>query len=150
MTGLMFIGCGPASTGGGIRVTTFALLGFVLWSVVRGDAETQAFHRRIPVAVIRQSITVVLLAIGAVIGTTLLLLSTSDFTLTQTLFEATSAFGTVGLSTGITPELSTLAQGVLMVLMLTGRVGPVTIVTALALRERPRLYRYPEERPIIG
>jgi potassium uptake TrkH family protein len=150
MTGLMFIGTGPASTGGGIRITTFALLGCVLWSVVRGDGETTAFRRTVPAAVVRQAITVVLLGIGAVIGTTLALLALSDFSLTQTLFEATSAFGTVGLTMGITPELNSVAQGLLMVLMLTGRVGAVTIVTALALRRRPRLYRYPEERPIIG
>lgn len=150
MIGLMFIGAAPASTGGGIRVTTFALLGFVVWSVVRGDSETHAFRRRITHAVVRQAITVVLLAIAAVVGTTLVLLASSGFTLTQTLFEATSAFGTAGLSMGITEQLPALDQLLLMVLMLTGRVGPVTIVTALALRERPRLYRYPEERPIVG
>jgi Trk-type K+ transport system membrane component len=85
-----------------------------------------------------------------VAGTTLALLALSDFSLTQTVFEATSAFGTVGLSMGITPELDDAAQGLLMVLMLTGRVGALTIATALALRQRPRLYRYPEERPIVG
>jgi Trk-type K+ transport system membrane component len=150
MIGLMFIGAAPASTGGGIRVTTFALLGFLLWSVVRGDGDTNAFRRRIPDTVVRQAVTVVLLAIAAVVGTTLVLLATSEHTLTQTLFEATSAFGTTGLSMGITSQLPALSQVLLMALMLTGRVGPVTLVTALALRERPRLYRYPEERPIVG
>ena len=95
----------------------------MLWSVVRGDGETTAFRRTVPAAVVRQAITVVLLGIGAVIGTTLALLALSDFSLTQTLFEATSAFGTVGLTMGITPELNSVAQGLLMVLMLTGRVG---------------------------
>jgi Trk-type K+ transport system membrane component len=150
LTALMFIGAGPASTGGGIRVTTFALLGFVLWSVVRGDLDTHAFRRRIPHAVVRQSIASVLLAIGAVIGVTLLLLAVTDFTLMQTLFEATSAFGTAGLSMGITASLSVFGQVALMLLMLIGRVGPITVVAALAMRERPRLYRYPEERPIVG
>ena len=150
MIGLMFIGAAPASTGGGIRVTSFALLGFVVWSVVRGDGDTHAFRRHIPHAVVRQAITVVLLAIAAVVGTTLVLLASSRFTLTQTLFESASAFGTAGLSMGITDQLPALDQVFLMALMLTGRVGPVTIVTALALRERPRLYRYPEERPIVG
>jgi trk system potassium uptake protein TrkH len=147
---LMFVGAAPASTGGGIRITTFALLGFVLWSVVRGDGETHAFRRRIPDAVVRQSISIVLLSIGAVIGTTLALLALTDFDLMSTMFEATSAFGTVGLSTGITGDLPGLGQVLLMLLMLTGRIGPVTVITALALRERPRLYRYPEERPIVG
>jgi potassium uptake TrkH family protein len=147
---LMFIGAAPASTGGGIRVTTFTLLGFVLWSVVRGDTEANAFRRRIPDAVVRQAIASVLLAIGAVVGATLLLLALTDFTLTPTLFETTSAFGTVGLSLGITGQLPVLAKLILMVLMVMGRIGPVTVVTALALRGRPRLYRYPEERPIVG
>ena len=130
---LMFIGGGSGGTAGGIKVTTFALLGYVLWSVVRGDTAATAFRRTIPPIVVRQAITVVLLGIGAVFGTTLALLALSDFTLAQTLFEATSAFGTVGLTMGITPELNGVAQGLLMVLMLTGRVGAVTIVTALAL-----------------
>jgi trk system potassium uptake protein TrkH len=122
----------------------------VLWSVVRGDAEANAFRRRIPDSVVRQAIASVLLAIGAVVGATLLLLAFTDFTLTPTLFEATSAFGTVGLSLGITGELPLLGKLVLMALMVMGRIGPVTVVTALALRGRPRLYRYPEERPIVG
>jgi len=147
---LMFIGAGPASTGGGIRITTFAVLGFVLWSVVRGDPDTHAFGRRIPHAVVRQAIAVVLLSIAAVVGTTLALLAWTDFGLTATLFEATSAFGTVGLTTGITDRLPAVAHLLLVALMLTGRVGPITVVAALALREQPRLYQYPEERPIVG
>ena len=73
-----------------------------------------------------------------------------DLTLTPALFEVTSAFGTVGLSTGITPTLSQAAQFVVILVMFAGRVGPVTFVTALALREHSRAYRYPEEQPIIG
>jgi Trk-type K+ transport system membrane component len=147
---LMFIGAGPASTGGGIRITTFAVLGFVLWSVVRGDPDTQAFRRRIPHAVVRQSIAVVLLSIAAVVGTTFALLAASDFGLMATLFEATSAFGTVGLSLGVTDQLPAVAHVLLIVLMLIGRIGPVTVVAALALREQARLFHYPEERPIVG
>jgi trk system potassium uptake protein TrkH len=150
MVALMFIGAGPASTGGGIRITTFAVLGFVLWSVVRGDPDTHAFGRRIPYSVVRQAIAVVLLSIAAVVGTTLALLAWTDFDLTATLFEATSAFGTVGLSMGITQQLPALGHGLLIALMLTGRVGPITVVAALALREHARLYQYPEERPIVG
>jgi potassium uptake TrkH family protein len=150
ITALMFIGAGPASTGGGIRITTFAVLGFVLWSVVRGDPDTHAFGRRIPFAVVRHAITIALLSIAAVVGTTLVLLAWTEFGLTATLFEATSAFGTVGLSVGITADLPAAAQLLLIALMLTGRVGPITVVAALALREQPRLYHYPEERPIVG
>jgi potassium uptake TrkH family protein len=150
VTALMFIGAGPASTGGGIRVTTFALLGFVLWSVVRGDSDANAFRRRIPHTVVRQAIASVLLAIGAVVAATLALLAVTEFALMPTLFETTSAFGTVGLTMGITGDLPAFAEVVLMALMLMGRIGPITVVTALALRERPRLFRYPEERPIVG
>jgi Trk-type K+ transport system membrane component len=92
----------------------------------------------------------VLLAIGTVIACTLGLLAVYDAEIGAALFEATSAFGTVGLTTGITPLLPTIGQLMLIVLMLIGRVGPVTFATALALRARPRLYHYPEERPIIG
>jgi potassium uptake TrkH family protein len=147
---LMFIGAGPASTSGGIKVTTFALLGFVLWSEVRGDAETNVLHRRIPASVIKQAIAVVIMAIGTIVLVTLVVMVLGDVTLTPALFEATSAFGTVGLSTGITAELPTLAHLALVLLMLAGRVGPTTLATALAFRQRSQAFRYPEERPIIG
>ena len=150
VTALMFIGAGPASTSGGIKVTTFALLGYVLWSEVRGDDEVNMFRRRVRATVVYQAIAVVLLAIGVIVVTTLVLLASADVELSASLFEATSAFGTVGLSTGITAGLPTLGKMALVVVMLAGRVGPVTLATALALRHRARLYRYPEERPIIG
>jgi len=150
ITTLMFIGAGPASTSGGIKVTTFAILGFVLWSEVRGNADVNVFRRRLPANVIRQALAVALLAIGLVVGTSLLLMSIEDLPLTPSLFEAASAFGTVGLSTGVTGAIGATGHVILILVMLAGRVGPITFVTALALRERDRAYRYPEERPIIG
>jgi potassium uptake TrkH family protein len=150
MTTLMFIGAGPASTAGGIKVTTFAVLGFVLWSEVRGNTDMNVFRRRLPANLIRQALTVALLAIGLVVGATLVLMSVEDLSLTPALFEVTSAFGTVGLSTGITGSIGASGHLLLVLVMLAGRVGPVTFVTALALRERVPAYRYPEERPIIG
>jgi potassium uptake TrkH family protein len=150
ITTLMFIGAGPASTAGGIKVTTFAVLGFVLWSEVRGNTDMNVFRRRLPSNLIRQALTVALLAIGLVVGATLVLMSVEDLQLTPALFEITSAFGTVGLSTGITGAVGTSGHILLVIVMLAGRVGPVTFVTALALRERVPAYRYPEERPIIG
>ena len=147
---LMFIGAGPASTSGGIKVTTFAVLAFVLWSEIRGNPDVNALRRRIPPNVVRQGVTVALLAIGLVIVAALAIMGMDDLTFTPALFEVTSAFGTVGLSTGITAALSQSAHFVLILVMLAGRVGPVTFVTALALREHARAYRYPEERPIIG
>jgi potassium uptake TrkH family protein len=150
ITTLMFIGAGPASTGGGIKVTTFAVLGFVLWSEVRGNTDMNVFQRRLPANLIRQALTVALLAIGLVVGATLALMGVERLALTPALFEITSAFGTVGLSTGITGGLGLTGHLLLVLVMFAGRVGPVTFVTALALRERVPTYRYPEERPIIG
>ena len=108
------------------------------------------FRRRLPPNLIRQALTVALLAIGLVVGATLVLMSVEDLQLTPAVFEITSAFGTVGLSTGITAALGTSGHLLLVLVMLAGRVGPVTFVTALALRECVPAYRYPEERPIIG
>ena len=147
---LMLIGGGSASTAGGIRVTTFLLLGFVVLAEIRGEPDTTAFRRRISSEVQRQALSVVLLAVGLVALATLLLLVLTDFALHDVLFEAISACATVGLSTGITPKLPPAAQFVLVVMMFAGRVGTVTIATAFALRMRKRPYRYPEERPIVG
>jgi len=150
MTALMFIGAGPASTSGGIKVTTFAVIVFAMWSEVRGDREVVAFRRRLPEQVVRQTMTVAALAVATVFGTAVALTTMSPFHLTDTLFEAASAFGTVGLSTGITNALPSAGQYLLVLVMLAGRVGPVTFVVALAMRQRSRAYRFPEERPIIG
>jgi trk system potassium uptake protein len=147
---LMFIGGGSAGTAGGIKVTTFALLAFVIWAEVRGNADVRVFHRRVGTPVQRQALTVALLGVGAVAVGTFALLITTPHTLDRLLFEAISAFATVGLSTGITPNLPAVAQVVLIVLMFVGRVGTITVATALALKTRPQLYRLPEERPIVG
>lgn len=147
---LMFIGGGSASTAGGLKVTTFILLFFVLLAEVRGDPEVTAYNRRIEPRIIRQSITVALLGIAAVMGATVLLLTLTDQRLALVLFEATSAFGTVGLSAGITASLNVPAQAVIIALMFLGRLGPITLVSALALRERRRRFSYPEGAPLIG
>ena len=147
---LMFVGAGSASTGGGIKVTTFALIFLMIWSEVRGDPHVNAFGRRVPPFAQRQALTVAVIAINAVVLATLGLMATTGFSLEQTLFEALSAFGTVGLSTGITPELDGVGRLIVIALMFLGRTGPYTLFVALALRERERLYRYPEERPLIG
>ena len=147
---LMFVGAGSASTGGGIKVTTFALLLLMVWAEVRGEPNVNAFGRRIPEHAQRQALVVAFIAINAVVLCTLALMASSPFSLQQTLFEALSAFGTVGLSTGITARLDDFGQTILIVLMFLGRTGPYTLAVALALRERERLYRFAEERPIIG
>lgn len=147
---LMFIGGGSAGTAGGIKVTTFAVLLFIMISEVRGDPSATAFGRRLPRELQRQSLTVALLAIAVVVGSTGLLLLLTPFGLDEVLFEVVSAFATVGLSTGITAQVGTAGQLLLVGLMFAGRLGPITLAAALALRIRPRRYELPEERPIIG
>jgi potassium uptake TrkH family protein len=147
---LMFIGGGSASTAGGIKVTTFALLAFVMIAEVRGEPTVHVLGRRLSAAVQRQALTVALLAVGAIVLATVILLVLTPYTLDEVLFEAISAFGTVGLSTGITTHIPGAGLVVLVLLMFLGRLGPVTLGSALALRDRPRRYELPEERPIVG
>lgn len=147
---LMFIGGGAASTAGGIKVTTAAVIGLMVWAELRGDPDVSRFGRRLPPNAQRQALTVVVCGLAALFVGNVSLIAFSPFDIGDTLFEAASAFGTVGLTTGITHLLAAPAQLVLMILMFIGRVGPITLGTALVLRERGRLYRFPEERPIVG
>lgn len=147
---LMFIGGGSGSTAGGIKVTTFALLAWVMWAEVRGERDVKVFRRRVPSDVQRKALTVALMAVGGVVASTLVLLAVTPFVLADVSFEAVSALGTVGLSVGITPDLPVPGQIVVTGLMFLGRVGPPTLFAALVLRNRERLYRHPEERIIIG
>ncbi|GAB3758950.1 TrkH family potassium uptake protein [Microlunatus parietis] len=147
---LMFIGGGPAGTAGGIKITTFAVLLFIIVTEIRGEGAVNVFGKRLSRAVHRQAIAVALLAVALVVISTLVLLLITDYSLDQVLFEVTSAFASVGLSTGITAGLPAAGQLILVVLMFIGRVGPITFATALALRGRQRSYEYPKERPIIG
>lgn len=148
--GLMLIGGGSASTAGGIKVTTFVLLAFVIWAEVRGRRDVEAFDRRIETNLQRQALSVALIAVGVVVLGTLGVVAFSGVELSDGLFEATSAFGTVGLSTGITPTLDAASQVVLIALMLIGRVGPLTFGAALVLASHPRRYRRPSEGLMIG
>ena len=147
---LMFIGGGSAGTAGGIKVTTFVLLLLVIWAEVRGERDVQAFDRRIGERVVRQALTIALLSVGLVTAATVVLVEITRMSTHLVLFEVVSAFGTVGLSTGITADVGTHGHLVLTLLMFVGRLGPITLVSALALRERQRLYHHPEGRPLIG
>lgn len=147
---LMLIGGGSAGTAGGIKVTTFLLLGVVVWAEIRGRSDVAVFKRRICPDVQRQALTVVLMAVGLVGLATLAILSMTNLPLDRVLFEVVSAFATVGLSTGITADLPPAAQSILIGLMFLGRVGTITVAAALALRARHVPYRFPQERPIVG
>lgn len=147
---LMFIGGGPAGTAGGLKITTFAVLFFILLTEVQGGTAVNIFGKRLSRSVHRQAITIVLLAVALVIGSTMALMLITDFGLDRLLFETISAFATVGLSTGITASLPPAGQLLLVFLMFIGRLGPVTLASALALRARPVMYEFPKERPLIG
>lgn len=147
---LMFIGGGSASTGGGIKVTTFAVMLLAIVAEARGDRDIEAFGRRVDAGVVRLSIAVAFIGATFVGLAALALLVLTDLHLDVILFEVISAFATCGLSTGITPTLPDEAKYVLIALMFAGRTGTMTLAAALALRNRRRVIRLPEERPIIG
>jgi Trk-type K+ transport system membrane component len=147
---LMFVGGGSASTAGGIKVTTLAVMLLAIVAEARGDRDIEAFGRRIPRDVLRLSIAVVFTGASIVLVSCIALLEVTDLQLSQVLFEVLSAFATVGLSTGITHGLPDAGKYVLALLMFVGRTGAVTVVAVLALRDRRRIVRFPEERPIIG
>lgn len=147
---LMFAGGGSASTAGGIKVTTFAILFLIVWAELRGEREVVSFGRAIPSVVLRQSFTIVMIAAGAIVFGTLALIATNDVELSEALFECVSAFTTTGLSTGLLLRLDGVGHAILEVLMFMGRVGPLTVGIALVLRERDRLYSHPEERLLVG
>ncbi|WP_313023100.1 potassium transporter TrkG [Mobilicoccus sp.] len=147
---MMFIGGGSAGTSGGIKVSTFFLLFFLIVATARGEADVTVAHRRIGDETIRQAVTIALIAVACVVGGTMILALLTDLPLTHVLFDVTSAFGTVGLSMGVTPELPAGGQLTLMLLMFLGRVGTFTAASALALRTAARHYHLPEERPIVG
>jgi trk system potassium uptake protein len=153
-TALMFIGTAPVSTGGGIKVTTLALIFLIFMSQIRGQEEVTAFERRIPRSLIAKSLTVLSLSVLLVSGAALALMISDEVSFLTALFEVTSAFGTVGLSLGpgygLATELSPFGKLLLAAIMFAGRVGPITVVVALSQRSKPRGYTLPEEEIAIG
>ncbi|GAB2952503.1 TrkH family potassium uptake protein [Nonomuraea fastidiosa] len=147
---LMFIGGGSASTAGGIKVTTFGFLLFIIWAELRGENHVNIGHRRLPSSTQRQAVSITLLGVILVAFATWLLLTISVHDLDRVLFEAISAFSTNGLSTGITNEIPVAGHVLMSLLMFVGRIGPLTLGSALALKQRRRRYELPEERVIIG
>jgi trk system potassium uptake protein TrkH len=148
---LMFIGGASGSTAGGIKVNTFSILLVAIVSTARGVPSAEAFGRRIPHILIYRALSVALLSIAIVFMVGLLLvLTTPDATFVQVLFESISAFGTVGASTGITPDLPDPARLVAIVAMYLGRLGPLTLVLALTARARPVRSRPAVETMRIG
>lgn len=149
-TVLMFIGTAPTSTGGGIKVTTLALVVLIVAAQVRGQERITLFWRTLPRPLISRALSVLAVASLLVLLSTLALMVSDGLELLPALFEVTSAFGTVGLSLDVTPHLSTFGKILISVVMFLGRVGPITFIVALAARQRTPHYRYPEEEIAIG
>lgn len=147
---LMFVGNGSAGTAGGIKVATLAVIFLVVAAEVRGNDKVHVYGRQLSPGVIRQSLSLVFLSATVVAFTTVLLVRTTPFELLPVMFEVVSAVGVVGLSMGITADLAPWAQFLLALLMVAGRIGPITFVTALAFRDQRRRYDLAEARPIIG
>ena len=147
---LMFVGASPGGTGGGIKTTTFALVATTIWATLRNYRDTMVFNRRIPAETIRRAFTIFILALAVVAIPTFLLTESEKFGLTQVAFEVFSAFGTVGLSMGITPYLSSFGKIVIIITMFVGRVGPLTLLLALTLAQKERRIEPPKEGVSIG
>ncbi|MFH1559868.1 MAG: TrkH family potassium uptake protein [Chloroflexota bacterium] len=150
LTGLMFIGGASASTAGGIKVNTFAVLLVAVLSSIGGKTHVTAFGREIPQPQVYRALTVLMLGITMVFTVAFFLTISEGFPFIQILIETVSAFATVGLSTGITSELSQLGRLIIILTMFLGRVGPLTLALVLAQREKAAPYRYAEERVKIG
>lgn len=147
---LMFVGGGSGSTAGGIKVTTLAVLGLAALAEARGLVDTTAFNRRIAPSTIRLAVSVLLAGATIVSIGTMVLLAVTDEPLDDALFEVVSAFATCGLSMGVTERSTDAGLYVLSALMLVGRLGTITLASALSERSQKRRFRYAEERPIIG
>ena len=147
---LMFIGTAPTSTGGGIKVTTLALVALIVVAQIRGQENITLFWRTLPRALVSRALSILALASLLVLTSTLALMISDGLDLLPALFEVTSAFGTVGLSLDTTPNLSTFGKLLISLIMFLGRVGPITFIVALAARQHPPRYKYPEEDIAIG
>jgi trk system potassium uptake protein TrkH len=147
---LMFIGASPGSTGGGIKTTTFAVLALSVISMLKGRRELSLFNRRISLSNFREATGLITLAAGIVFFVVFLLFLFEQQAFDKLMFEAISAFGTVGLSTGITGRLTHVGKMLITILMYIGRIGPLTLIYALSMRKRQPKLNYAEEKIAIG
>ena len=150
---LMFIGGSPGSSAGGIKTSTFMVLIMIAWATLRRRPQVEVFRRRLAPVVAGRAITVIVLfAAILVLSTTLLYITErkSGLQLVDIMFEATSALGTVGLSTGITASLTTPGKLIIILIMLIGRLGPLTLLASVTFNVKPAVYEYPTEPILVG
>jgi trk system potassium uptake protein TrkH len=147
---LMFIGAAPGSTGGGIKITTFAIMLAAFYAMLRGKQDAVLFSSRIRQDLVYKSITVMFVALFVVVGATIVLCFTENQPFLTVLFDTVSAFGTVGFSAGLTSQLSGIGKIVIILLMFAGRLGPFTIAMALQTGGGKQHFHYPEGKIILG
>ena len=149
---LMFIGAAPGSTGGGIKVTTFGILVMAIFSNIRGNEQTIVLRRRVSQVVVNKALSIVGLSMVLIFIMTSIIVSVEKLSFINVLYEVTSAFGTVGLSTGITPNLHNVSKVLLIFTMFLGRVGPLTFAVAIAMREKKKQQNavFPEGKIMVG
>ncbi|XZN90024.1 MAG: TrkH family potassium uptake protein [Microcoleus sp.] len=148
---LMFVGASPGSTGGGIKTTTFRILFSCTAAVLEGKEQVECYQRQIPIALILKTISVVFGSLMVVIvSATLVELVNPELEFIQVLFEAVSAFATVGLSTGITAKISAIGKLILIATMYIGRVGVLLLMSAAVGDPKPTTFKYPEESLLVG
>lgn len=150
LSGLMFIGASPSSVGGGIRTTTFAIMMLFIYNYARGKRSIKVFKREIHEEDFVKALLVVSFSVILCFFSTAILLATEDFSMEAILFEVMSAFGTCGMSTGITADLSVFGKIVIMILMFIGRVGIISFIFMLGGKEKRDHFHYPKERILIG
>jgi len=150
---LMFIGGSPGSTAGGIKTVTLAVIIMTAFAALRKRQEVEMFRRSVRIVVVGRAVTVMLLFMVVLFTVTLALSiseNSSGFTMLDIMFEAASALGTVGLTTGVTPFLTTAGKLIIIAAMLIGRLGPLTLLAALTFNLKPARYNYPDEAVIVG
>jgi Trk-type K+ transport system membrane component len=150
ISALMFIGASPSSVGGGIRTTTFAIMLLTIWNYAKGNSSVKVFGREIHQEDMLRSFIVITTALMLCVGSVIILNKTEPFTLMEIIFEVASAFGTTGLSMGITSELSTFGKCLIMCLMFIGRIGLFTFLFIIRGDDTKDRFHYPTERVIIG
>ena len=146
----MFVGAASGSTAGGVKVNTFGIIAATIWSSLRGRERAGAFGRRFNTLQIHRALTVIIVSLALISLVVFILTITEEFRFLNLLFETFSAFGTVGLSTGITPDLSIAGRLIIAFTMFVGRLGPLTLALALIQRQKITAYNYPEEMVRIG
>lgn len=150
---LMFVGGSPGGTAGGVKTVTFVVVLMTVIATLRRREDVEIFNRSVRVMIVRRAITVMILFGLALFGATLGLCFTeasNQFTMMQIFFEVASALGTVGLSTGITASLTTAGKVIMIIVMLTGRLGPLTLLAAMTFNLKPARYSYPNEVIVVG